>query len=122
MAISMVIDGETVNVVSAYAPQVGLSDEVKKSFWEALDELVRECPPEQRLIIEGDLNGRIGATVDEYARVHKGFGYGTRNEEGRTIQEFATAHDLVVANSFFKKSDAHLITFQSGGHNTQIDY
>ncbi|GKF02932.1 cleavage/polyadenylation specificity factor, 25kDa subunit, partial [Tanacetum coccineum] len=47
MAISMVIDGEIVNVVSAYAPQVGLSDEVKKSFWEALNELVRECPPDQ---------------------------------------------------------------------------
>ncbi|PWA77734.1 hypothetical protein CTI12_AA217890 [Artemisia annua] len=31
-------------------------------------------------------------------------------------------HDLVVANSFFKKRDVHLITFQSGGHSTQIDY
>nr|GEV53796.1 DEP domain-containing protein [Tanacetum cinerariifolium] len=39
MAISIVIDGETVNVVSAYALQVGLSDAVKKSFWDALDEL-----------------------------------------------------------------------------------
>ncbi|GKG19366.1 tyrosyl-DNA phosphodiesterase 1, partial [Tanacetum coccineum] len=45
-----------------------------------------------------------------------------RNEEGRTILEFATAHDMVVANSFFKKTEAHLITFQSGGHYTQIDY
>ncbi|GKB80695.1 retrovirus-related pol polyprotein LINE-1 [Tanacetum coccineum] len=69
-----------------------------------------------------DLNGYIGATADGYVGVHRGFGYGVRNEEGRTIFKFATAHDLVVANSFFKKSDAHLITFQSGGHNTQIDY
>lgn len=38
------------------------------------------------------------------------------------ILEFATAHDLVVVNSFFKKRDVHLITFQSGGHCTQIDY
>ncbi|GJV57818.1 retrovirus-related pol polyprotein LINE-1 [Tanacetum coccineum] len=52
----------------------------------------------------------------------RGFGFGERNEEGRTILEFATAHDMVVANSFFKKSEAHLITFQSGGHYTQIDY
>ncbi|GKD32808.1 ataxia telangiectasia mutated family protein, partial [Tanacetum coccineum] len=94
IAISIVIDGETVNV----------------------------CPSDQRLIIGGDLNGHIGATAKGYAGVHGGFGYGSRNEEGRTILEFATAHDLVVANSFFKKSDAHLITFQSGGHNTQIDY
>nr|GEX96566.1 hypothetical protein [Tanacetum cinerariifolium] len=92
MAISVVIEGETANVISAYAPQVGLSDAEKKRFWDALDELVREW-------------------------VHEGFGFGDRNEEGCTILEFATAHELVVANSFFKKSDAHLITFQSGGHN-----
>ncbi|GKC33899.1 hypothetical protein Tco_1046283 [Tanacetum coccineum] len=47
MAISSVIDGETVNVVSAYAPQVRLSDTVKKSFWDALDELVREAFPSE---------------------------------------------------------------------------
>ncbi|GJY37540.1 retrovirus-related pol polyprotein LINE-1 [Tanacetum coccineum] len=38
--------------------------------------------------------------------------YARRIEEGRAILEFATAHDLVVANSFFKKREAHLITFQ----------
>nr|GEU51180.1 retrovirus-related Pol polyprotein LINE-1 [Tanacetum cinerariifolium] len=78
--------------------------------------MVRECPTNQRLIIGGDLNGHIGAAADGYAEVHGGFGFGDRNE-GCTVLEFATAHDLEVANSFFKKSDAHLITFQSGGHN-----
>nr|GEY09376.1 hypothetical protein [Tanacetum cinerariifolium] len=122
MAISVVIEGETVNVISAYAPHVGLSDADKKRFWDALDEMVRECPTNQRLIIGGDLNGHIDAATDGYAEVHGGFGFGDRNEEGSTVLEFATAHDLVVANFFFKKRDAHLFTFQSGGHNTQIDY
>ncbi|GKE49118.1 hypothetical protein Tco_1480376, partial [Tanacetum coccineum] len=39
MAISVVIDGEAVNVINAYAPQVGLIDSEKKRFWDALDEL-----------------------------------------------------------------------------------
>ncbi|GKD40210.1 retrovirus-related pol polyprotein LINE-1 [Tanacetum coccineum] len=51
----------------------------------------------------------------------KGFGYGVRNEEGRAILDFAIAHDLVVVNSYFKKRDHHLVTFQSGGRCTQID-
>nr|GFD26674.1 hypothetical protein [Tanacetum cinerariifolium] len=60
MAISMVIDGEAVNVISAYAPHVGLSDTDKKRFWDALDELVREdyrafpgetCSSRHRLVI-----------------------------------------------------------------------
>nr|GEY12690.1 hypothetical protein [Tanacetum cinerariifolium] len=118
----VVIEGETANVISACAPQVGLSDAKKKRFWDALHELVRECPTDQRLIIGGDLNGHIKAVADGYTGVYGGFGFGDRNEEGCTILEFATEHELVVANSFFKKSDAHLITFQSGGHNTQIDY
>nr|GEZ56651.1 craniofacial development protein 2-like [Tanacetum cinerariifolium] len=94
MAISVVIEGETVNVISAYAPQVGLSDADKKRFWDALDEMVRECPTNQRLIIGGDLNGHIGAAADGYAEVHGGFGFGDRNEEGCTVLEFATAYDL----------------------------
>ncbi|GJX69145.1 retrovirus-related pol polyprotein LINE-1 [Tanacetum coccineum] len=36
--------------------------------------------------------------------------------------EFTAAHDLVVVNSFFKKRDAHLITFYSEDHDMQIDY
>ncbi|PWA34772.1 hypothetical protein CTI12_AA615940 [Artemisia annua] len=122
MKITLFIDKETVHVISAYAPQVGRSEEEKKSFWDSLNELVKECRPDQRLIIGGDLNGHIGAATDGYAGVHRGFGFGVRNDEGRLILEFATAHDLVVANSFFKKRDVHLITFESGGHNTQIDY
>nr|GEU32216.1 hypothetical protein [Tanacetum cinerariifolium] len=47
---------------------------------------------------------------------------GQKAEAKARASQFATALDLVVANSFFKKNDAHLITFQSGGHNTQIDY
>nr|GFD14860.1 craniofacial development protein 2-like [Tanacetum cinerariifolium] len=60
-------DGETVNVISVKAPQVGLSDVDKKRFWDALDELVRECPTDERLFIGGDLNGHIEAAADGYA-------------------------------------------------------
>ncbi|XP_071739812.1 uncharacterized protein [Rutidosis leptorrhynchoides] len=80
------------------------------------------CPQEHRLLIGGDLNGHIGTDVEGYARARGGFGFGIRNEEGISILEFAVAHDLAVANSFFKKTDAQLATFHSGGHSTQIDY
>ncbi|GKD61813.1 craniofacial development protein 2, partial [Tanacetum coccineum] len=122
ISLTLVIDGETVNVISAYAPQVGLSELEKKTFWDSLDKVVREFPTDQRLIVGGDLNGHIGATTEGYAGVHGGFGYGVRNEEGRALLDFAIAHDLVVVNSHFKKRDHHLVTFQSGGRRTQIDY
>ncbi|GJW69836.1 craniofacial development protein 2 [Tanacetum coccineum] len=122
ISLTLVIEGETVNVICAYAPQAGLSEEEKKAFLDSLDEVVRESPTDQRLILGGDLNGHIGATTEGYSGLHGGFGYGVRNEECRSILDFATAHDLAVVNSYFKKRDHHLITFQSGGRCTQIDY
>ncbi|GJY16757.1 craniofacial development protein 2-like protein [Tanacetum coccineum] len=98
MLVRLVIEEETINVISAYAPQVGLGEAEKKSFWDSLDDLVRECSTTQQLIVAGDLNGHIGANADGFSSVHGGFGYGVRNEEGRSILEFAATHDLVVVN------------------------
>ncbi|XP_071688796.1 uncharacterized protein [Rutidosis leptorrhynchoides] len=122
MSVRVVIQEETYMVICTYAPHAGLGDEEKSRFWESLDEVVRSCPVDHRLLIGGDLNGHIGTVSDGYTGVHGGFGYGVRNEEGRSILEFAVAHYLVVANSFFRKTEAHLATFHSGGHSTQIDY
>lgn len=38
------------------------------------------------------------------------------------ILDCTKAHDLVIANMFFKKRDSHLTTYTSGGRSTQIDY
>ncbi|XP_071687803.1 uncharacterized protein [Rutidosis leptorrhynchoides] len=122
MSVRLVIQEESYMVICAYAPHAGLGEEEKSRFWESLDEVVRSCPADHRLLIGGDLNGHIGTISDGYAGVHGGFGYGVRNEEGRSILEFAVAHDLVVANSLFRKTEAQLATFHSGGHSTQIDY
>ncbi|XP_071727373.1 uncharacterized protein [Rutidosis leptorrhynchoides] len=122
MSVRLVIQEVTYTVISAYAPHVGLGEAEKRLFWELLDEVMRMCPPDHRLLIGGDLNGHIGTDVEGYAGVQGGFGYRVRNEEGISILEFAVAHDLVIVNSFFKKTDAQLATFLSGGHSTQIDY
>ncbi|KAE8660533.1 hypothetical protein F3Y22_tig00116951pilonHSYRG00347 [Hibiscus syriacus] len=122
MMLKVIIEEEVVNVLSVYAPYVGLGEGEKRCFWDQLDDVLRSIPEDQRVFIGGDFNGHIGSTTDGYDGVHGGFGYGSRNDEGRTLLEFATAHDLVVTNSLFNKRDANLITFHSGGHCTQIDY
>ncbi|XP_071739091.1 uncharacterized protein [Rutidosis leptorrhynchoides] len=115
MSVTLVIQEVTYTVISAYAPHAGLGAAEKRLFWESLDEVVRMCPPDHRLLIGGDLNGHIGTDVEGYPGAHGGFGYSVRNEEGSSILEFAVAHDMVVVNSFFKKTEAQLATFHSGG-------
>nr|GEZ11410.1 hypothetical protein [Tanacetum cinerariifolium] len=55
----------------------------------------------------GGLNEHIRATTDGYLEFHGGFGYGVRNKEGHIILKFATANNLVVVNTSFKKRDAN---------------
>ena len=61
------------NVISAYAPQVGLSESIKMQFWEDLDSMVSIVPTSEKLFIGGDLNGHVGATNVGFERVHGGF-------------------------------------------------
>nr|XP_016508532.1 PREDICTED: craniofacial development protein 2-like [Nicotiana tabacum] len=106
MAIKLVVGRSTLNVISAYAPQVGLDEEVKRRFWEELDEVVRGTPP----------------TKNGYGEVHGGFGCGVRNGGGTSLLDFARAFELVIVNSIFPKKEKHLITFRSMVAKTQIDY
>ena len=71
------------DVISAYAPQVGLDESAKRQFWEDLDSLIRVVHSNEKLLIGGDLNGHVGTTNVGFEAVHGGFGYGSRNQEGR---------------------------------------
>ena len=52
-----------------------------------------------------------------------GFGFGKRNVEGEMILEFADAWNFVVANTWFKKNEGRLITYEIPWKcRTVIDY
>ena len=120
--VKLVIGDMVLNVISAYAPQVGHNESDKRQFWEDLDGMVRAIPSTEKLFIGGDLNGHVGATNAGFEAAHGGFGYGSRNQEGEEVLDFAIAFDLMVANTFFRKRQSHLVTFSSGQHSSQIDF
>nr|XP_009801375.1 PREDICTED: craniofacial development protein 2-like [Nicotiana sylvestris] len=91
MVIKLVVGEYTLNVISAYAPHAGLSEEVKQRFWEGIYEIVCHVPPAEKLFIGGDFNGHIGANAGGYGEVHGGFGFGERNGGGTTLLDFAKA-------------------------------
>ncbi|XP_070054301.1 uncharacterized protein [Nicotiana tomentosiformis] len=122
MTIKLVVGGFTLNIICAYAPQAGLDEEVKRSFWEDLDEMVRGIPHTEKFFIGGDFNCHIGATSGGYDDVHGGFGFGDRNGGGTSLLDFARAFDLVITNSSFSKKMEHLLTFRSSVAETKIDY
>jgi exonuclease III len=50
------------NVISAYAPQIGLNESVKMQLWEELNALVSSVPISEKLFIGGDLNEHVCST------------------------------------------------------------
>ena len=122
ISLKLIIEDNIINIINAYAPQVGLDQQTKTQFWEDLDEVIQEIPQEEKIYIGGDFNGHVGKKRDGYEMVHGGYGFGDRNEAGVSILDFAVAYDLILANTYFKKRDEHLITFKSRSNKSQIDF
>ena len=61
--VRIVVGDSAVNVISAYTPQVGLSESTKKQFWIDLDSMVGTMPISEKLLIVGYLNDHVGATL-----------------------------------------------------------
>ncbi|KAH0697956.1 hypothetical protein KY289_015438 [Solanum tuberosum] len=79
---------------SAYTPQVGFDEEVKKRFREDLDEVVRVILHSEKLVISGDFNGHTELATSSFDGVYGGFGFGVRNKGGVSLLDFAKAFEL----------------------------
>ena len=122
MTVKLVFAGGKINVVSAYAPQVGCAREEKEQLWEEMEEVVREIPSIERVIIRADLNAHVVEDNTGFESLHGGFSCGVRNEEGESALNFVQAVNLALGNTFFKKRKEHYITYKSGQNETTINY
>ena len=122
MLIKRVVGKSIVTVLSVYAPQAGFNDSVKDLFYENIQWTPIKISASEILFVCGDFIGHIGKNADEYKRVHGGRRFERRNLEGERILEFAVARNLVVSNLLFTKRESHLVTYQSGEIQSQIDY
>ena len=106
---------------------------LKKQFWEEMDNLVKEIPTSKEIFLGGDLNGHVRKDTTGCERVHGGQGlrerndlggqgFGKRNEYGDNILKFAIAFDLLIAKTYFRRKEKHLITYKSGINKSQIGF
>ncbi|XP_063708920.1 uncharacterized protein LOC134837472 [Culicoides brevitarsis] len=122
MAVKLVVQDKVWNIICAYAPQTGRDVSDKVSFWSDFEMLMQQIPPEELVVIGADMNGHVGETNFGFEECHGGYGYGAMNDEGEELLDFAKSYGLTLMNTMFKKHEKHLVTYSSGGRNTQIDY
>ncbi|KAI5626129.1 hypothetical protein C0J50_14119 [Silurus asotus] len=122
MIVKVEVEGMMINVISAYAPQVGCEMEEKERFWSELDEVVDGVPRKERLVIGADFNGHVGEGNRGDEEVMGRYGFKERNVEGQMVVDFAKRMEMAVVNTYFKKKEDHRVTYKSGGRCTQVDY
>ena len=111
MSVILLLKNRTLNGVSVYAAQVGCPVE-NEEFRNDLQEVIREVPESEALLVGADLNSRV-ETSRGHEQVHGGRGFGDRKEEGERMLEIAESLEMVFLNTYFKKKDGHLITYKS---------
>ena len=81
MSVKLGIGETVVNVMCAYAPQVGCAEEENETFWRQMDQELRAIPEGERVIVGGYLNGHVGISrgaIEIFTVVGSG-----REERGR---------------------------------------
>ena len=122
LVVRVAVGSSVLNVVCAYAPQVGRSYEEKEEFLVMFGKTLDGISEMERMVVGGDFNCHVGAAVEGYEGVHGGHGFGQRNVEGEMLLEMAGALGLVVVNTWFRKPDSQLVTYESGEARTVVDY
>ena len=122
ICLKMELDGVMLNVISAYARQVGYIREEKKTFWLDLDETVEKIPRNERVVVGADLNGHVGEGNNGDEECMGRHGLGKKNNEGQAVVDFAKTRELAITNTHSVKKLARRVTCSSGGRSSQVYY
>ena len=69
-------------IVSSYAPIMTNSDDTKAMFYEELNSIIQDVPKEDKLIILGDFNARVGCDYQAWEGILGKYGVGQCNSNG----------------------------------------
>ncbi|KAI5615915.1 hypothetical protein C0J50_8646 [Silurus asotus] len=122
MIVKVEVEDVMINVISAYAPQVGCEMEENERFWSELDEVVDGVRRNERLLIGADFNGHVGEGNRGDEVVMSRYGLKERNVEVQMVVDFAKSMEMAVVNTYLKNKEDHRVMYKSGGRCTQLDY
>jgi len=103
MTLKLLLDkNQHITFISAYAPTLTYSDEIKSRFYEELDSLIRSVPRRDKLILLGDFNARVGTDYQTWKGVLGRNGVGNCNGNGSLLLETCMGHDLTITNTLLR--------------------
>src|SRR6218665_3863690 len=118
-------NGQPLNlsVIQIHALTADSTEEEIEEFYENLEITLTELPGKDIKIISGDWNAKIETDNTGLEHIMAKHGYGTRNERGERLLEFAAKHEMMTCNTKFKQKDCRKYTWISpdGKYTNMID-
>jgi hypothetical protein len=110
-------------LIHVYAPTSSSSEEDIEAFYNSIEDELEKIHKKDVVIITGDWNAKVGSDNIDWKFVMGQYGYGSRNERGERLLEFATAHNLYICNTRFQQKSNRKWTWASpdGVHKNMID-
>ena len=115
---------DSVTVINAYAPTSSAEDKRVEQFYDDIERAMADSDPKYK-IITGDFNAKFETkTKEEDFKSMGAFGIWEGNERGDRLIEFAEEHNLITANTLFRKPKNRYWTWESpdGETRNQIDF
>ena len=117
------LDGVMLNVIGAYASQVGCVREEKEAFWPDLNETMEKISKNERIVVGADRNGHVGEGDNGDEECMDRHGLGKKNNEGQAMVGFAKRMEHAITKNYNSvKKPAHKVTYNSGVCSSQVDY
>lgn len=111
-------------IISAYAPTMTNTEECKDAFYEELDSTLKSTLSNDKLILLGDFNARVGADYNLWPKTLGKHGIGKCNSNGQLLLSECAAHNLFVTNTAFQQAAKYKTTWMHprSKHWHMLDY
>ena len=112
MSMRLPLKGNTyVTFLSVYAPTMTNPEETKEEFYSDLRQALNKVPKDDRLIIAGDMNARVGCEADKWPGVIGPHGTGKCNSNGELLLSLCSEFNLTITNTIFRHKEHHKNTW-----------
>ena len=110
--------------VSVYSPTLDSSDDVKDRFYDTLYSTIRRISHDDKVILLGDFNARVGRNHDIWHGVIGHHGVGNMNSSGLWQLSLCSELGLAITNTFFQLRVMHKTSWMNprSKHWHLIDY
>ena len=119
----MLKNDDYLTLISVYGPTMQRTQEEKEQFYEQLGDCLEDARND-RIVVLGDLNARVGKDWSSWPSVIGKHGVGNMNSNGLMLLEFCSRYQLCVMGTMFQMKNSLKTTWQHprSKHFHQIDH